>query len=132
MSVALSAGDPIPELELTVDLPSMQVFSLIMDDPNPIHFDPAHTEALGMGDKPINQGTLNMAYPLDALLAVVGDPARIVRFQCRFLGSVVADDVVTAGGVVTSVADGTASVELWLDKAGAGRVLSGTALVDLA
>ena len=70
-----------------------------------------------------------MAYPLDALLAVIGDPARVRRFRCRFLGSVVADDVVTAGGEVLSVDDdGVATVSLWLDKDGA-RVLSGTAEV---
>lgn len=129
---ALRAGDVIPPLTVVAGLPEMKVFSVIMADPNPIHFDPAHTAALGMGDKPVNQGTLSMAYPLNALLAVVADPGRIRRVQCRFLGSVVADDVLTAGGTVISVEEGLATVELWLDQADGRRVLAGTALVDAA
>lgn len=127
----LVTGQELPTVRLTVELPDMKIFTLIMADPNPIHFDPAHTAALGMGDRPINQGTLNMAYPLNSLIAVIGDPARVRRFQCRFLGSVVAGDVVEGGGRVASVEDGVATVELWLDKEGTGRVLAGTALVDV-
>lgn len=126
---ALVAGMALPPITLTAGLPEMKQFSLLMADPNPIHFDPQHTAAIGMGDRPINQGTLNMAYPLNALLAVIGNPARIRSFRCRFHGTVVADDTVTAGGEVRSVdADGVAEVELWLDR-GDTRVLSGVAVV---
>lgn len=126
----LVVGQELPVVRLTVELADMKIFTLIMADPNPIHFDPAHTVALGMGDRPINQGTLNMAYPLNALLSVIRDPARVRRFQCRFLGSVVAGDEVEAGGRVASIEDGVATIELWLYKEGAGRVLAGTASVD--
>lgn len=127
----LVAGQELPPFPVVVELADMKLFSLIMADPNPIHFDPAHTAGLGMGPAPINQGTLNMAYPLNALIAVIGDPARIRRFQCRFLGRVVAGDEVVGGGRVVAVDDDIATVELWLDKDGTGRVLAGTALVAL-
>ncbi|MBO9577910.1 MAG: hypothetical protein J7480_03965 [Microbacteriaceae bacterium] len=128
---ALAVGQEIPALRVEAGLPEMKLFSLIMADPNPIHFDPEHTAALGMGPRPINQGTLNMAYPIDALIAVIGDPARIRRFQCRFLGNVVAGDVLDAAGRVLAIEDGVATVELWLDQVDGPRVLAGIAEVSI-
>ncbi|GGL94650.1 MaoC family dehydratase [Nakamurella endophytica] len=128
----LYVGERLPELRLTVELGAMKVFSVLMADPNPIHFDPAHTAALGLGDRPVNQGTLTLSYPVDALLAVLDDPARIRRVRCRFAGSVVADDVVTAGGEVTARHPTGATVSIWLDVEGRGRVLTGEVDVDLS
>jgi 3-hydroxybutyryl-CoA dehydratase len=132
----LVPGAELPELRLTVDVESMKVFTLIMGDPNPIHFDPQSVAALGLGDRTINQGSLNMAYPINAAIAVVGEARRIRSFRCRFLGSVYSGDEVLAGGTVTDVERDAnppvATVSLWLERVGSGRVLEGSAVVDLA
>lgn len=128
-------GDTLPAFPVEVDDASMKVFTLIMADPNPIHFDAASVEALGLGNRLINQGTLNMAYPIDAVLAAFGPGARLRRFRCRFLGSVFSGDHVVAGGTVSGLAKGEApeaTVEVFLEVEGGRRVLEGTAIVALS
>lgn len=132
MSRELRTGDVLPETRYRVEVGPMKVFSVLMADPNPIHFDPEFVARIGRGDRPINQGTLNIAYLLNAVIAWLDGPdatARIQRFTCRFGGSVYAGDEVVAGGRVTGVDAGGASMELWLDRPEAERVLSATALV---
>lgn len=125
----LVAGAELPVRTLTVDVRDMRVFTLLMRDPNPLHFDPAAVRVAGLGDAPINQGTITMAYPLNALLAALPHPGALRTFRCRFLGSVHAGDEVRAGGTVTSVDDDVATVEVWLDGPDGARVLEGTATV---
>ena len=127
----LKPGDPIPALVVDVDGPSMKVFSVLMRDPNPIHFDRDLVRSLGVGDAPVNQGTLNMAYPINALLRLVASPTQLRSFRCRFTGSVYEGDVVTVGGEITSVDGGTATVDVWLDRQDGSRVLSGSAVLAL-
>jgi acyl dehydratase len=128
-------GDAIPELTFPVEVGPMKVFSVLMGDPNPIHFDPDFVRSLGLGDRPVNQGTITMGYAVSAVLAWAGGVERLLRFQCRFLANVVAGDLVTAGGTVTAVestpSGGTASLDIWLERAGE-RVLTGSATVALA
>jgi acyl dehydratase len=124
-------GDEVPPQLVTVDLPSMKVFSLIMRDPNPIHFDPELVRELGLGGGAVNQGTLNMAYPINALLSLLDEPAQLRRFRCRFLGSVYEHDVVTSGGIVTAVEGTRVSLDIWLDKQDGTRVLTGSAVLEL-
>lgn len=122
-------GDALPEVKLLVEAGPMQVTTLLTDDPNPIHFDPEAVERLGLGMQVVNQGVLNMAYPINALLeAVDGDPARIAWVRVRFLGNVFAGDEVVAGGqVVSEVEDGVREVEIWLDVVRGERALAGRA-----
>lgn len=124
-----AVGDTIPALELTVDGPSMKLLAAIMHDPNPLHYDPEAVRAAGLGDKPINQGTINMAYPINALLRVLDTPGQLKRLKCRFQGSLVAGDRVIASGMVTAITDETIAVDIWLDHVGGARVLNGSALI---
>lgn len=133
MGRELRSGDVVPATTFHVDAGPMKVFSVIMADPNPIHFDPEFVYRIGRGDRPVNQGTLNMAYLVNAVIAWLGGDdasARVKTFTCRFGGSVYAGDEVVAGGEVTAVEpDGTATLSLWLDRRGGERVLSGTASI---
>lgn len=133
MGRELREGDVVPPMAFRVEAGPMKVFSVIMADPNPIHFDPEFVARIGRGDRPVNQGTLNMAYLLNAVIAWLGGDdaaARVKAFTCRFAGSVYAGDEVVAGGEVTAVEpDGTATLSLWLDRDGGERVLSGTAAI---
>lgn len=133
MNRELKVGDTLPTSSLTIELWPMKVFTVIMADPNPIHYDPAFVAQIGRGDRTINQGTLNIAYPLNTLMEWLGGEdacARIASFTCRFAASVYEGDVVTVGGRVLEVDDlGGATVEVWLDRDGGERALSGTVVL---
>jgi 3-hydroxybutyryl-CoA dehydratase len=126
-----TAGEVLPEQKVTVDAASMKVFTLVMDDPNPIHFDRQATEELGLGSRLINQGTLNMAYPVNVVAAWAGNVRRIRSFRCRFLGSVYEGDEVIARATVTEIAGDQVTLEVSLEHADGTRALAGSAVVDL-
>ncbi len=133
MPAEIAVGDRIPELEFPVGAEPMKVFSVLMRDPNPIHFDPAFVASLGLGDSPVNQGTITMGYLINAVLEWIGEAERLLVFRCRFLGSVVAGDTVRAGGEVVAVEgagdDRELDLSLWLARADGEHVLSGSARV---
>lgn len=134
MPAEARVGDAIPERTFEVEVWPMKVFSVLMGDPNPIHFDPDFVRGLGLGEQPVNQGTITMSYAVSAVTDWAGGVERLLRFQCRFLANVLAGDSVTAGGTVTAVEStptgATASLEVWLERAGE-RVLAGSAVVAL-
>lgn len=128
-------GERIPDRAFAVELWPMKVFSVLMGDPNPIHFDPELVREMGL-EAPVNQGTITMGYPVSAVFEWAGGPDRLRSFRCRFAGNVVAGDRVTAGGEVTALgtdADGarTATLDVWLEREDGSRPVSGTAVVLL-
>lgn len=133
MNGAVQVGDPIRELTFEVSAEPMKVFSILMDDPNPIHYDREFVHGLGRGEEPVNQGTITMGYLINAVVAWAGGVERLLRFRCRFGSSVVAGDRVVAGGTVTAVQTGprgrTAELELWLRRSGDETALTGSATV---
>ena len=130
MPAEARVGERIPELTFSVEPGPMKVFSVLMGDPNPIHFDPEFVRSLGLGDRPVNQGTITMSYPVSAVIAWAGGVEALLSFRCRFLANVVAGDEVHAGGEVTAVEGETAVLDIWLERAGE-RVLQGSAVVRL-
>jgi acyl dehydratase len=131
-----SVGGRIPDLKFKVDVGPMKVFSVLMADPNPIHFDPDVVRGLGLGDRPVNQGTITMSYVVSAVIAWAGGVERLLNFKCRFLGNVVDGDEVIAGGEVTAVTttdtDRTAQLDVWLERAGGQRAVEGSAIVRIS
>ena len=127
----MKVGDRMPDRRFVVSGPAMKVFSVLMHDPNPVHFDPEFVRSLGLGDKPVNQGSITMSYPITAVLEWIGDPERLVTFRCRFLKTLLADEVAIAGGEVTAVDGERATVAIWLDSEGGDRVIEGSATVAL-
>lgn len=130
-------GVELPPFEVeSVPAEAMKTVAALLHDPNPIHFDVPAVLALGMGDRPVNQGTTNMAYVLNMLISWTGNPATVRRIRVRFLGNVFAGDCVAARGVVSAVReqDGErlADVDVWLERSTGDRVLDGTAAVVLA
>jgi 3-hydroxybutyryl-CoA dehydratase len=118
----------LPPLSLTVGQDAMDVFADILDDPNPIHLDPAAAAAAGLGERTINQGPANFGYVLNMLLAAFPG-ARIADLDVRLLANVCAGDRVTAGGEVQSEQDGRVRCAVWLDVDGGARAIEGTATV---
>jgi acyl dehydratase len=117
-----------------VGVAEMKTMAALLQDPNPIHWDTTATKALGMGDRTVNQGPINMAYLMNMLVSWAGnDPGRLRGITLRFIANVFAGDRVVAGGTVTGVrevaGETLADCEVWLDVDGAGRALSGTATV---
>jgi acyl dehydratase len=132
--MALAAGDELAPLVIeSVSSEAMKTVAALLHDPNPIHFDVAAVRALGLGDRPVNQGPSNMAYVVSMLSRAAGGPERIRRLRVRFLGNVLAGDRLVAGGTVAAVAeqDGerVAEVDVWLERGSGDRVLEGSATV---
>lgn len=127
----VQAGTEIPALELVVDPEKMKVMAALLADPNPIHFDPRALAALGMEERPVNQGPLNMGYLQTMLARWAGGRDRLLSFQVRFRGNVLAGDRVRASGTVTAVEDTdrgrVAACDISLEVLGGAVVLSGTA-----
>lgn len=130
-------GASIPPFRVDgVNAARMKTMAALLGDPNPIHFDIDVVRALGLGDRPVNQGPTNVAYIMNALVAWAGgDPAALRRLQVRFAGNVFAGDRVTAGGEVVDLreVDGTtiATCDVWLDRDDGSRLVAGRADVAL-
>jgi len=128
-----AAGDLLPVLSIgPVNADKMKIYAALIRDANPIHLDGAAAAALGLGDRPVNQGPINMAYVIDMIAAWAGDPYALESLSVRFTGNVLAGDTVRAGGQITAVHQGVAECQVWLDVDGGARALEGTATVRLS
>jgi 3-hydroxybutyryl-CoA dehydratase len=93
-------ADELPAWRATVDAEKMKVLALLLGDPNPLHFDADAVAAVGLGDRPINQGPSSMAMLANAVRAAYPD-GRLTRLEVTLRGSVAAGDEVVVRGVVT-------------------------------
>ncbi|MCW2984335.1 MAG: protein dehydratase [Conexibacter sp.] len=114
MSLAVvKVGDELPGLTIeSVDAEKMKLMAALLQDPNPIHFDADHVRALGMGDRPVNQGPTNLSYLLDMVMRWSGGVATLRRVAVRFQGNVFAGDRVVCAGRVTSVESGLVALDV--------------------
>lgn len=129
---AVAVGDTITPWHLpSVDTERMKTMAALLADPNPIHWDVDAVRALGMGDRPVNQGPSNMAYIANMLAAWSGGHQHLRSLRVRFLANVFGGDQLVAGGAVTAVHVVEHGIEVdcevWLDRQGDERVLAGTA-----
>ena len=132
----MKAGDELPPYDVpSVSAEKMKTMAALLADPTPIHFDVASLQALGMGDRPVNQGPLNMGYVMNAVTAWAGGPAALRRLRVRFLGTVLAGQALRVRGSVTALRneDGVrlADVDVALEVVGGDAVVSGSATVVL-
>jgi acyl dehydratase len=135
MDVGVGTQIP-PRVVERVGSAEMKTMAALLQDPNPIHWDPVATRALGMGERVVNQGPINLAYVMNALVSWVGnDPSRLRAITLRFMANVFEGDRVEAGGTVTGVRDVNgerlADCDVWLDVTGGSRALAGTAVLAL-
>ena len=131
----VETGDSIPEWDMPRVAPErMRTMAAILRDPNPVHWDRSAVAALGFGERTINQGPLGLSYMLNMLMEWAG-PRCIRRVVMRFPEVVLDEDHVIAKGVVTAVRDvdggREADCEIWLERAGEGRLLEGSAVVRI-
>jgi len=124
----MRAGDELEPFTAVADPARMKTMALLLRDPNPIHWDPETTQRLGLGERVINQGPINMSYLLELAIRAAGGPEHVRRFAVRFTGNVFAGEEVVCTGRVTRVADGAADLELEA-RAGDRVVCTGSATV---
>jgi acyl dehydratase len=127
----LSLGAELEPLVIeSVDPGRMKTMALLLRDPNPIHWDVEVVRKLGLGDRPINQGPINVSYLIDLAVRAGGGPESLRRFDVRFTGNVFAGDRVVCSGRVVGVDGGARTVELELRAEVDGKpVLTGAATI---
>lgn len=134
--MTVDVGTVIPPHEVaSVSAEKMKTMAALLADPNPIHWDTRATAELGMGNRPVNQGPLNMGYVMTMLSNWAGGRDRIKDFRVRFHGNVLAGDQLRATGFVTAVREEEsrriAECNVTLQVVGGDDVLSGTATVEV-
>lgn len=108
---------------------ALERLAVVLDDPNPIHLDADAVAALGLGDRPVNQGPANVGYVL-TMLGEIGPDATVERIDVRFLENVFAGDRVVGGGEIErDLGETRVGCRVWLDVEGGGRALEGSAVV---
>lgn len=134
--MSVGVGEKIPEWVIEAVSPEkMKTFAPILADPNPIHFDLARVRALGMGDRPINQGPSNLGYVMNMLAAWTGGHEHFRSVAVRFQANVLGGDRVVARGTVTELREVDGRTLAYCDVelvSGDGVALSGTASVDVS
>ena len=133
----VEVGTELPVYEVSsVSAEKMKTMAALLSDPTPIHWDVETLRALGMGDRPVNQGPLNMGYVMNAVTAWAGGPERLRRLRVRFLGTVLAGQHLRVRATVTALRaeEGTqlADCDVVLQVVGGDAVVSGSATVVLA
>lgn len=117
----------------TVDIEKMKTMAAILRDPNPIHYDVDLVRELGMGDAPVNQGPINLAFLMEAVSRFADGPAAVKSIRLRFLGNVFGGERVECTGTVTSVDRDAKTADLEVNAVSDGRpVLGGVATIRLS
>jgi acyl dehydratase len=127
-------GDALATLDLAAlseaDLAS---YAAASGDDNPLHTDPEHARAAGMGGV-IAHGMLVMGY-LGRVAAALAGPAALRRFQVRFRDPTRPGEALRCGGQVRAVyeqgGEGLVAAELWVRAADGALKASGSMLAAL-
>jgi acyl dehydratase len=134
--MTIAVGEVLPEFRVaSVDTEKMKTMAALLRDPNPIHFDLDVVRALGLGERPVNQGPIHFAYLMNMVAAWAGGFDRLRTIDVRFQGNVFGGDEVAAAGRVVEVGSTpdatTARCEVWVDVVGGERALSGEVVVQI-
>lgn len=129
----LQAGQVLePHVVDPVRAEAMKTMAAILHDPNPIHYDVDAVRALGLGERPVNQGPSNLGYLMEMVIRFAGGAHALRRIRVRMLGNVFAGDRVECTGTVAAVDAQARTAELELQATSDGRpVLSGSATIAL-
>jgi acyl dehydratase len=123
-------GSELPSFTMRdIDLDRINEFMDLMGDTNPVHNDPELVEKLGLRG-PVAQGPASLAYVINMLLGWQPD-GMLERLSFRFEDVVTVGDEPTARGVVASVEDGRAVVDLSLALQTGATAVGGTATIRL-
>ncbi len=122
-------SEQVPAREFgPVSAEKMKTMAAILQDPNPIHWDVESVRQLGMGDRPVNQGPINMSFLVNTITAWTGDPGALRELVIRYQANVFAGDTVRCEVTVESEAEGLARLSL-SETVGGTPVIAGSAVV---
>jgi acyl dehydratase len=128
----IAVGQQLPPFVADADAQRMKTVAALLNDPVPLHFDVAAVEALGYGNRVINQGPITVSFLLESVSRFAGGHHNLRRFEVRLLGSVYAGEQVHCGGSVIAVDPEGPSAELELEARVAERpVLAASATIQL-
>lgn len=129
--MSYSVGDAIAPFTIAAVSPeAMKEWAVFLADPNPIHLDAEVVKAMGMGDRVINQGPINVAYMMNMLMAAFPG-GTIEVMDSRFLDNVYGGDKAVASGKIIAIDGNRITCEFTLDIEGRGTVNAGTATVRI-
>jgi acyl dehydratase len=131
--MTLAPGDAIdPFVIEAVEFEPMKTMVAILQDPNPIHFDPAAARAAGL-EGPLNQGPLNFTWLVECAVRAAGGAERVRRVSTRFLDNVYVGQRFVCTGTVTEVDHETRLASIVLAATADDRpVLQATVIVAMA
>ena len=98
----MNAGDTLPPLERTLDLPALVAYAAATWDWYGTHFDPAAVERAQLPG-PLVDGQLLGALLAEQALDALGGAGRVTRMSFRFRAPVFAGETVRCEGEVESV-----------------------------
>ncbi|MFR9805107.1 MaoC family dehydratase [Pseudonocardia sp. RS010] len=129
-----TVGDTVPPLRVdSVEADKIRIMALVLQDPNPIHFDLGAVRSAGLGDREVNQGGVTMAFVMNMLAAWAGSRSAVRTVDCRFSANVFAGDAVDVGGTVTAIREVGEELlvdcDVWADRGDGVRAIAGTATV---
>ncbi|CCW17365.1 MaoC-like dehydratase [Sphingobium indicum BiD32] len=122
-------GQTLPSFVIDkINPEAMKQWAIFLADPNPIHLDVAAVRAKGLGDRVINQGPINVAYMMNALLQAFPG-ARIESMTSRFLDNVYGGEKIIASARIDAVGEGRISCSVTLESVDRGAVCSANAVI---
>lgn len=128
----LAVGQLLPPFVADTDGQRMKTVAALLNDPVPLHFDVEAVEALGYGNRLLNQGPITVSFLIEAVSRFAGGHHNLRRFDVRLLGSVYDGEQVHCGGTVTAVDAEALSAELELEaRVVERRVLEASATILL-
>ena len=126
----MKAGDQLQSLEKEpVTRLQLVKYAGASGDFNPIHWDPERAREMGL-DGVIAHGMLSMGF-LGQYAAGVAGPQNVRRLRVRFAAMVRPGDVLTCKGVVRSVENGRAVLDIWAENEAGEKVTTGEAEVEI-
>lgn len=131
-SLDLVPGADIPATTHTYNTLELFLFSASCWNPHRVHYDQAYAKAAEGHDDLLVQGPLQAVHLFQALTSALGGGARLASVSYRHLAALHAGEPVVIRGAVREVddRDGTATVEMWMERESGQRTTAGTAVVD--
>lgn len=131
VTMALEAGQAIPELKVTPDKYLTIRYAGASGDFNPIHVDEDFAKAVGLPGR-ILHGLWTMAQVARATTAAAGGgPERLTRLSVQFRGMGLPEQEITVTGSVTAVVDGVATIRADAEQGGNRIVRNAEAVVRI-
>jgi acyl dehydratase len=127
----MRAGEVVARLVVEeVPAAAMKTMAALLDDPTPIHYDAAAVRALGIGERPVNQGPTNVGYLVELAVRAAGGHDGLRKISVRLRDKAFVGDRLECEASVLSVDETSGLVELELSgRVGDRLVMSGRASV---